>query len=345
MTMAERSRRSVLRGMGGGVAMLVTMPLLQCGAPAPNHPKSGKQNNMSYDVIIVGGGPAGLSAALTLGRARKRVLVCDAGSPRNAAAAQVQGFVTRDGIGPAQFRSIARAQLEPYTGVEVRDQWVEAISGERGAFQVRLPNVTVEARRVLLCTGMIDELPELEGFAALWGRAIFQCPYCHGWEAQDRRFGVLAPSVEMLEFALLLRGWTNEVVALSEGAYAVPAELSARLASAGVRVDERRIAQLRGRGDQLDQVEFVEGEPLACEVMFARPAQRQVALVEALGLALGPGGYVQVDEMRRESSVPGIYAAGDLTTPGQTAIVAAAAGMHAASMLNHELTEERVRSG
>ena len=143
---------------------------------------------MLYDALIVGAGPAGLSAALTLGRARKRVLLCDAGPRRNAAAEHVHGFVTRDGVTPADFRRIGRQQLEPYRNVEVRDVAVEKISGERGAFEVRLTGRQEQARRVLLCTGMIDELPGGDGFRALWGTSIFQCPYCHGWEAQDRRF-------------------------------------------------------------------------------------------------------------------------------------------------------------
>ena len=147
---------------------------------------------MPYDVVIAGGGPAGLAAALLLGRARKRVLLCDAGTPRNAAAVHVHGFVTRDGITPAEFRRIGRQQLEAYPDVEAREVRVEEIRGERGAFDVRLTTGRVQARRILLCTGMIDELPEIDGFRALWGTSIFQCPYCHGWEIQNQRFGYLA---------------------------------------------------------------------------------------------------------------------------------------------------------
>src|SRR5688572_29645001 len=168
---------------------------------------------MTYDIVIVGGGPAGLSAALTLGRARKRVLHCDAGPRRNAAAEHVHNFVTQDGTTPAEFRRIARRQLERYSNVETRDVSVEEVRGERGAFVVRLASGAVEARRILLCTGMIDDLPDIDGAPALWGTSIFQCPYCHGWEVQDRRFGLLAQSVEMLDFALFLRGWTSDVIA------------------------------------------------------------------------------------------------------------------------------------
>jgi thioredoxin reductase len=295
---------------------------------------------MSYDVVIVGGGPAGLSAALTLGRARKRTLLCDGGPRRNAAAERIHGFVTRDGTPPDEFRRIGRQQLAPYANVELRDDAVEAIRGQRGAFEVRLASATVEARRILLCTGMIDDLPDIDGFQALWGRSIFICPYCHGWEVQDRRFGFLAPDPEALTFALLLRGWASETVVLTDGRYAVPPDVRARLAGARVPVEERRIVRVAARGDRLDRVEFADGPPLPLDVLFARPPQRQVAVVRALDLALDRTGCVAVDAVRGETSVPGIYAGGDLASAVQGAVLAAASGMRAAALLNHDLTAE-----
>jgi len=300
---------------------------------------------MIYDVVVVGGGPAGLSAALTLGRARKRVLLCDAGPPRNAAAVQIHGFVTRDGITPTEFRRIGREQLALYPGVEIRNQRVEEIRGELGRFDVGLSAGNVETRRIVLCTGMLDVMPDLDGFRALWGKSIFQCPYCHGWEAQNRRFACLAQTVDMLEFALLLRGWSSDVVAMTDGRYTVSAAVSERLGRAGVRIEERRIARLVSIGDHLDHVEFLDGETLPRDLLFAHPCQRQVAIVEALELALDPAGFVQVDEMNRETSRAGIYAGGDLTTRAQGSIVAAASGMMAAAMLNHALTTELATTG
>ena len=300
---------------------------------------------MLYDVFIVGAGPAGLSAALTLGRARKRVVLCDAGPRRNAAAEHVHGFVTRDGVTPADFRRIGRQQLEPYRNVEVRDVAVEEISGERGAFEVRLTARQEQARRVLLCTGMIDELPGLDGFRALWGTSIFQCPYCHGWEAQDRRFAYFAENVERLDFAVLLRGWSADVVALTDGRYDVPTALRQRLESAGVRIDERGMTRLVSKDGRLERVEFVEGGPLGRDVLFAHPPQRHVDVVRSLALALDSAGLVQADEMSRETSAPGIYAAGDLVMPAQGAILAAASGNLAAARLNHALTAELATSG
>jgi thioredoxin reductase len=299
---------------------------------------------MTFNVLIIGGGPAGLAAALALGRARRRVLLVDGGARRNAAAERVHNFVTRDGTPPDEFRRIARQQLEPYASVEVRDTRVEAIQGERGAFEVRLDTGSVSARRILLCTGMVDELPALEGFRELWGQSIFQCPYCHGWEVRDQSFGVLVERVELLEFAALLRSWTATVVVLTNGAFAVPDPVRARLGAAGVAIDERPIRRLVPRGDRLESVEFESGNPRRLGVLFARPPQRQVALVQTLGVAVDDGGYVRVDDML-ETSLPGVYAGGDLITPMQGAILAAASGTRAAAALNHALTAELAASG
>jgi thioredoxin reductase len=298
-----------------------------------------------FDVVIIGGGPAGLSAALALGRARRRVLLVDGGARRNAAAERVHNFVTRDGTPPDEFRRIARQQLDAYASVEVRDARAEGIEGERGAFELRLDASTVMARRVLLCTGMVDELPALDGFRELWGQSIFQCPYCHGWEVRDQAFGVLVERVELLEFALLLRSWTATVVALTNASFAVPEPIRARLGAAGVALDERPIRRLAAKGDRLESIEFEAGGPRRLDVLFARPPQRQVALVQALGLALDDGGYVRVDDMHWETSRPGVHAGGDLITPVQAAVLAAASGMRAAAALNHSLTPELATSG
>jgi thioredoxin reductase len=302
---------------------------------------------MLYDVIIAGGGPGGLSAALALGRARKRVLLCDAGSRRNAAADHLHNFVTRDGTSPLEFRRVGRQQLATYPNVEARDVCVESISGTRGAFQVGLTAGTVESRRVLLCTGMIDESLPIEGFGELWGRAIFQCPYCHGWELQDRLWGYLVRAADapiLLHFALQARGWTRDLVVFTDGQFEVPPDTRARLQGAGIRLETAPVARLVAREKRLEAVELSNGTRVPCEVIFAHPPQRQVELVRALGVALDDDGYVQVDA-KRETSVSGIYAAGDLTTRMQGAILAAAAATQAAAMLNVELTMELASSG
>lgn len=305
----------------------------------------GYNETMTHDIAIVGGGPAGLAAALTLGRARKRVLLLDGGPRRNAAATHVHNFVTRDGTPPAEFRRIGREQLAAYPSVEVRDEHVESIHGERGAFEVRTAGAVITAARVLLCTGMIDELPAIEGLPAIWGTSAILCPYCHGWEVQDRRFAYLATSPEKLEFPLLLRGWSSDVTVFTGSGMTVPLEVREKLARAGIPIEERRIARLHADGAQLAAIELADNTKVPRDVLFLHPPQRHVDVVRALGLGLDEMGYVRVDPMWRTTSVPGIYAGGDLITPMQSAIGAAGAAVQAAAALNHELTVERALRG
>ena len=303
---------------------------------------------MPYDVVIIGGGPAGLSAALALGRARKRVLLCDSGPRRNAAAVHMHNFVTRDGVTPDEFRRLAREQLRQYPSVVAQDVLVGSVTGAKGAFQVAAGADTVYARRVLLCTGMIDEMLPLDGFRELWGHAVVQCPYCHGWESRDRPWGYLARAEHashLQMFALQLRGWTKDVCVYTNGDFELPAAAKSQLIAAGLRIETARIGRLVGRDHRLEAIELSNGTRVGCELLFAHPPQHQVDVVRALGVALDSEGFVQVDPMSRQTSVPGVFAAGDLTTRMQAAIAAAASGMQAAAMMNHELTMELASGG
>lgn len=295
---------------------------------------------MRYDVIIVGGGPAGLSAALALGRARKRVLLCDSGPRRNARAEHLYNFVTRDGTPPSEFRRIGRQQLAPYPNVECRDVAVASIGGERDAFSVNTAEEVVFARRVLLCTGMIDELPATPGFAELWGHSIVQCPYCHGWEAQDQRWGYLLRAEALghvVPFVMQLRGWTSTVHLFTNGLQ-VPEEVLDRLSSSGVGIVGEPVVGFEGESTKLRSIDLADGGRVPCDVLFAHPPQRQVPLVSGLGLVLDAEGFVVADAMTRQTSIPGMYAAGDLTTRMQAAIAAAATGTQAAAMINVDLS-------
>ena len=302
---------------------------------------------MTYDVVIIGGGPAGLSAALVLGRSRKRVLLADAGPRRNAAARRVHGFVTRDGTPPDEFRSVARAQLRPYASVDVRDAAVSAVEAATEGFLVTCGAEVVATRRILLCTGMVDDIPDVPGMHELWGTSVFQCPYCHAWEVRDRPFGYLARDADRLEWALLLRGWTDDVTVFTNGALAVGDAQRRSLEQAGVIVEERAIAGLRSGGGadgrDLTAVGLTDGDEIRCGAFFIHPPQRQTPVVDALGLALDAHGFVQVDA-HAETSRPGIHAAGDLANGQQSAILAAAAGMRAAAAINHALTVASPRS-
>jgi thioredoxin reductase len=298
-------------------------------------------SDLAVDVVVVGGGPAGLSAALALGRAVKKVLLCDAGARRNAAAEHMHGFVTRDGIPPAEFRRIAREQLRPY-GVVCQDAGVRRVEATAGGFAVTLTDgARVTCRRVLLATGMVDEIPDVPGVRELWGHSVFVCPYCHGWEVRGRRWGVLATDPKQLESAIFVTGWTTDVVVFTNGAVAIPPETRARLDRAGVVVEERRIERVvAGPDRRLTSVELMDGAFVPCDAMVVRPPQRQIELVRELDLELDAQGFVRVDD-EAATSVPGIHAAGDLVSPMQAAVFAAAAGTRAAYLLNHRMNMER----
>jgi thioredoxin reductase len=306
------------------------------------------ENRTLYDVVIVGGGPGGLAGALALGRARKRVLLCDAGPRRNAAASHIHNFVTRDGTPPDEFRAIGRDQLGRYPNVTVRDVGVDAIAGSRGAFRVELSGgESVDARRMLLCTGMVDELVAIDGFRELWGHAIFQCPYCHGWEARDQPWGYLvlpATAGHLVPFAIQARSWTREVTVFTNGVV-IADDARAPLEAAGIRIAMPAISRLVGQGGRLEAVALGDGTTMACSALFAHPPQHQVEVVRQLGVAVDDDGYVKIDPVTRETSVRGIYAAGDLTSRMQGAIVAAAASVQAAAMINVELSLELAASG
>jgi thioredoxin reductase len=298
-------------------------------------------NDGLFDVLIAGSGPGGLQAALTLGRARKRVLVADGGPRRNARAVHMNNFVSRDGIAPSDFRCEARTQLAKYPNVTFRDEPIETLTGSRGDFRAG----AIRARRVLLATGLVDDLPELEGLAPLWGYSVFQCPYCHGWEAQERRWGYYSPDATAQHvglFVMQLRGWSSQVTLFTDK---LSDEVRRKLLAAKVVIEHASVARLLGTGRQLEAVELADGRRVACEALLMHPPQKQVELVRLLGVSLDDEGYVKTDPMTRETSIPGIYAAGDLTTRAQAAVLAAAAGMQAAAVMNSELTTDLVTSG
>ncbi len=290
------------------------------------------------ELLIVGGGPAGLAAALVAGRARRRVVLVDGGEPRNAVAPAIHGFLSRDGVLPAEFRHIGRAQLEPYDTVRVRDGEVTAITGACGAFRATLAEGgTVAARRVLLTTGLVDVLPDVPGLRERWGRGVHHCPYCDGYERRDRPWGVIADEPTVFDYAHFLRGWTASVTLFTLG-QAPRGEAVTKLERAGVVLETAAIARvIPGPDEHLEAVELEDGRRVAVSSLWVRPAQRQRALTAALGLALADDGGVRRDE-HGETPTPGLYVAGDLAEgASQQALQAAADGARVVMTIVHEL--------
>lgn len=288
------------------------------------------------DVVIVGGGPAGLAAALVLGRAGQHAHLIDGGLRRNAAATAVHGFVTRDGISPDEFRRVAREQLLPYPSVHVHDVPVESIVVSDDHVAVSADGSAWTARYVMLCTGMIDVLPDVPGMRDYWGTGVVQCPFCHGWEVRGRRLGYLPRTSDRLAWVPMLRGWSDSVTVFTSVDVAPTADQQQQMAECGITRVEGTVVALRGADGTLTHVELSDGTTVPCDTLFYHPVQQQTPVVAALGLTTDANGFIQTDEFGHTSH-PRALAAGDLTTGMQSALGGAAAGARTAAVLAHQL--------
>jgi thioredoxin reductase len=291
------------------------------------------------DVVVIGGGAAGLSAALVLGRARRSVALVDAGEPRNAPAAHMQGFLSRDGMPPSELLRAGRSELRRYGVALVDDRVVEAAHG----FTVRLASGRIlTARRLLFATGAIDDLPDVPGARERWGRDFLHCPYCHGWEVRDQPIGVLGTGPGSVEHAQLLRQWSEDVLFFAHTTSVSARERSSLEAREIVTVDGE-VARLTIVDDRLDAVELTDGRVFARAAVFMRPtlhgASRELA--ESLGCETDEDGFICADSTGR-SSASGVWAVGNATNPRAQVITAAGEGSAGAIALNADLVAEDV---
>jgi thioredoxin reductase len=300
---------------------------------------TGATGTVPHDVVIVGGGAAGLSAALVLGRSRRRVAVIDSGSPRNAPAAHMQGFLSRDGMPPAELLAAARSEVTGY-GVELIQDEVRAIEA---GFAVRLGGGQVrDARRILLATGVRDEIPDIPGARERWGRDLLHCPYCHGWEVRDRPVGVLGTRPDAILHALLVRQWSDDVILFTHAVHPQPDEL-VRLEARGVRLVHGEVAGLVVEDDRLTGVRLADGRVIPRVAVFIRPVNVPHAdgLLAGLGCEIDAAGFPLVDATGR-TTTPGVWAAGNVVDPRLQVIAAAGAGSMAAIAINADLVREDV---
>lgn len=293
-----------------------------------------------YDVIVVGAGPAGLSAALMLGRCRRRVLVVDSGRPRNAAARAMHGFLSRDGIPPLEFLALAREQMRRYDTVELRDGCVTNAECRDGRFYVSLEDGAQHAaRKLLLATGVVDDLPEIPGFQKLYGVSVFHCPYCDGWEVRDQPIAIYGRGARGLGLSLELTAWSRDLVLCTDGPPELDGNDLARLARNGIRVRDERVARLEGT-DGLERVVFAAGEPLARRALFFTTGQHQQSrLAHSLGCEINEKGTVRTGRYET-THLKGLYVAGDASRAVQWVVVAAAEGAEAAFDINTALLKE-----
>jgi len=297
---------------------------------------------MNVDVLIVGAGPAGLTAALVLARAGRDVVVLDGGPGRNAPAAHSHNVFTREGAAPRELRRIGRTQAEGYGARFLEREAVHADADEDGV-RVRLANGSeMETRRLLLATGVEDLLPEIPGVADAWGETVVHCPYCHGFELRGRPTVVLGTGEKGVHLSGLLLGWTDHVTLCCD-----PDRLSGnehqRLRDLGVAVDERPVAALEVEGRDVRTVVFEGGSQIDATAVYIQPGQRpRGPLPDALRLERTEDGHVRVDEFMC-TSAPGVSACGDVTSPMQAVQLAASSGFTAAAFLNNDLIDQGCR--
>ncbi len=280
------------------------------------------------DVVVIGGGPAGLSAALVLARGCMSVRLLDAGTPRNASSAAMHGFIGHDGVSPEAFRQNAHRELQRY-GVEIDAR--RAVSLDKGGDGLRVTlddGASIKAPRVLLAMGLVDRLPALPGLKEAWGKTAFSCPHCHGYELRGRRWGLLAIQKSMARMAPTFARWTPSLTLLANGRTDLESETLTMLEQRGVALEPRALTGLRVEDGVVRAALFSDGE-LPLDALLLHPPQRQTDLVLYAGLTLDPQGSVKIDD-RHQTSMAGVYATGDLTGASARALEAANDAVYAA---------------
>lgn len=315
-------------------------------------------NEDTYDVIIVGGGAAGLNAALVLTRARRRVLVVDAGAPRNRFAAHMHGFLTRDGFSPLELLELGRAEVRGYGG-EILAGRAVAATGEAGAFEVTVElaepattgasagTTTFTARRLVIASGLRDELPEIPGLADQWGTGAVACPYCDGWEARDLRLGVIATGPMSIHQATLVRQWSTDVTFVGPLTDDLEPTVREGLEARGVRILATEVSSILSDADgTLTGVALTDGTTVDLDRLFVGPRlQANDELLRQLGAetAEGPLGAWTASDFTGLTSVPGVWVAGNSGNAGALVVVAAGMGAMAGAALNADLVAADTR--
>ncbi|MGJ3192717.1 NAD(P)/FAD-dependent oxidoreductase [Paenarthrobacter sp. FR1] len=317
-----------------------------------------EQSNQShiaeeYDVVVVGGGAAGLSAAVTLGRALRSVLVIDAGEPRNAPAAGVHGFLSRDGINPKELLALGRAEASQY-GVDIVEgvavaarSTADPAVGPELAFEVDLADGRmVGARRLLVTTGLVDKLPDVEGLRERWGKDVLHCPYCHGWEVRNKAIGILGSGPMALHQTLLFRQWSTNITLFLNDVVEPTEEQWEQLAARSITVVDGKVRSLEVSDDVLSGVVLASGTVIPVEAVVTGPRmEARSAVLESLGVPsvehpMGVGTHVEVNPQGGATSVPGVYAAGNVTDLTGQVMASAAAGVMSGALINAELITE-----
>ena len=297
-----------------------------------------------YDVVIVGGGAAGLSAALVLSRARRRVLVVDAGAPRNAPAAHMHGFLSRDGLPPSELLALGRQEVKGYGGEVLDGEVTELVSAGRSAFWVLLAGGRrVSARRVLVTAGLHDELPDVPGLAGRWARDVLHCPYCHGYEVRDQRLGVIGGSPDSVRYAQIVRQWAKDVVLFAPVGFLTALQRT-ELVARSIGIVEGSVSRVLVEDDHLRGVEIDGVQVVPRDALFVPPRfVPNSDLLARLGCEFDDAGWA-VKDSTGQTTVPGVWIAGNVANPRAQVITAAGEGSASAIAINADLVDDDVRS-
>ncbi len=296
-----------------------------------------------YDVVVIGGGAAGLSAALVLSRARRRVLVVDSGTPRNAPASHMHGFLSRDGLPPAELLAIGRDEVTGYGATVLDGEVTELVRSDSSGFSVLLADgQRFSAPSLLVTTGLRDELPDVLGLRDRWARDVLHCPYCHGHEVRDQQLGVLGGSPDAVRYAQIIRQWSDDVVFFTP-AGSLSADERSQLVARAIGIVEGAVARVLVEDDKLCGVELDDGRRVPRAALFVPP--RFVPnndLLVSLGCDIDDKGWVVTDGGGR-ASIPGVWVAGNVANPRAQVITAAGEGSAAAIAINADLVDQDVR--
>ena len=296
-----------------------------------------------YDVTVMGGGAAGLSAALVLSRARRRVLVVDGGEPRNAPAAHMHGFLSRDGMPPGELLAVGRDEVGSYGGVITQGS-VATVIREQGAFTVTLRDGrTFSSRRLLVATGLRDELPNVGGLHERWAKDVLHCPYCHGYEVRDQRLGVLGGPPEAVKYAQIVRQWSHDVMLFTAASALTDVERE-QLNARAIGIVEGQVENVVVKEDRLHGVALQDGRFVRRDVVFVPPrfVPNDQLLID-LGCDVDDAGWVVTDPAGL-TTTPGVWAAGNVRNPRAQVITAAGEGSAAAIAINADLVDEDISS-
>lgn len=299
------------------------------------------ENNPKYDVIIIGGSYAGLSAALALGRSLRKILIIDSGKPCNRQTPHSHNFLTQDGRTPAEIAALGKAEVMKYPTVEFLEGQVDSVTGKNNDFNVFTANGQhLKTKKLIFSTGVKDLLPEIPGFAACWGISVIHCPYCHGYEYKDQVTGILANGDTAFEMALMVHNWTKQLSVFTNGKSELTDEQYGKLSAKHIHVIEKTFQEIIHVNGHLDRVRFTDGSDQFLNAIYARPPFEQHCEVpKEMGCEINTSGYIQIDDLQK-TSVSGVFAAGDNTSRLRSVSNAVSAGSKAGAFINHELIAE-----